>query len=140
VFLHIGVLKAAGYNNVAPDAKLQVQIGEGQKGRLISAIIELTELGSSTGHMRRTTPTGPLSNRQRPDPTKAIPLEGAVKWFNSGKGFGFAIADDGGQDVFLHRSVLERSRFPSIVEGQKVTMQVVTTPKGREAISIELIE
>ena len=62
---------------------------------------------------------------------------GVVKWFNAQKGFGFIQPDSGGKDVFVHISVLTSSGVQRLVEGQPVNMQVVDTPKGREAISIQ---
>ena len=62
---------------------------------------------------------------------------GTVKWFNATKGYGFIAPDDGGKDVFVHISVLTSSGVQRLVEGQPVNMQVVDTPKGREAISIQ---
>jgi cold shock protein len=65
-------------------------------------------------------------------------VEGTVKWFNTGKGFGFAVAEDGGKDVFIHISVVEKAGIRALADGQRVSMQVVNTPKGREAISLSL--
>ncbi|WP_183433543.1 cold-shock protein [Mesorhizobium sp. RMAD-H1] len=50
---------------------------------------------------------------------------GTVKFFNSTKGFGFIQPDDGSTDVFVHISAVERAGLPSIVEGQKLTFDVV---------------
>jgi CspA family cold shock protein len=50
---------------------------------------------------------------------------GTVKWFNSTKGFGFIAPDDGATDVFVHISALERSGMSSLVEGQKVSFDIV---------------
>ena len=50
---------------------------------------------------------------------------GTVKWFNGQKGFGFIQPDQGGQDVFVHISAVERSGLHSLVEGQKINYEVV---------------
>ena len=50
---------------------------------------------------------------------------GTVKWFNTTKGFGFIQPDDGGADVFVHVSAVERSGMSSLNEGQKVSYEVV---------------
>ena len=50
---------------------------------------------------------------------------GTVKWFNSTKGFGFIQPDDGATDVFVHASAVERAGMRSLVEGQKVTYDIV---------------
>ena len=51
--------------------------------------------------------------------------QGTVKWFNATKGFGFIQPDDGGKDVFVHISAVERAGLYSLNEGQKVTYDVV---------------
>jgi CspA family cold shock protein len=50
---------------------------------------------------------------------------GTVKWFNGQKGFGFIQPDDGGADVFVHISAVERAGLASLNEGQKVSYDVV---------------
>ena len=56
---------------------------------------------------------------------------GTVKWFNTTKGFGFIQPDDGGQDVFVHASALERAGIPSLDDGQKVAFDVQSGRDGR---------
>jgi CspA family cold shock protein len=55
--------------------------------------------------------------------------QGTVKWFNSQKGFGFIQPDDGGKDVFVHISAVERAGMQGLNEGQKVAFDVVTDRK-----------
>jgi CspA family cold shock protein len=57
---------------------------------------------------------------------------GTVKWFNSTKGFGFIQPDDGGKDVFVHISAVERAGLGGLNEGQKVAFEL-ETERGRTA-------
>ncbi|MBT6312502.1 MAG: cold-shock protein [Alphaproteobacteria bacterium] len=56
---------------------------------------------------------------------------GTVKWFNATKGFGFIEPDEGGKDVFLHISAIERAGVQSPNEGQKVQYDMETGRDGR---------
>ena len=59
---------------------------------------------------------------------------GTVKWFNSTKGFGFIAPDDGGKDVFVHISAVERSDLRALGEGQKVEFELQRDRKtGRDS-------
>ena len=49
---------------------------------------------------------------------------GTVKWFNTSKGFGFIEPEDGGKDVFVHISAVERSTLGSLNEGQKLSYEL----------------
>lgn len=59
---------------------------------------------------------------------------GTVKFFNTQKGFGFIAPANGGADVFVHVTALERAGMRSLVEGQKVSYDVVTE-RGKLAAS-----
>jgi CspA family cold shock protein len=56
---------------------------------------------------------------------------GTVKWFNPAKGFGFIQPEDGGKDVFVHISALERAGIASITEGQKLEYELAAGRDGR---------
>ncbi|MCR9194509.1 MAG: cold-shock protein [Hyphomonas sp.] len=62
---------------------------------------------------------------------------GTVKFFNDQKGFGFIQPDNGGADMFVHVSALERSGMRSLSEGQKVTYTTaIDQRKGKEAVDM----
>ena len=58
---------------------------------------------------------------------------GTVKWFNTTKGFGFIAPEEGGKDVFVHISALERSGLTGLADDQKVTYDVQAGRDGRES-------
>jgi CspA family cold shock protein len=57
---------------------------------------------------------------------------GTVKWFNDQKGYGFIQPDDGGKDVFVHISAVEKAGFTGLAEGAKVSYEVVAN-RGKES-------
>jgi CspA family cold shock protein len=57
---------------------------------------------------------------------------GTVKWFNAQKGFGFIQPDNGGKDVFVHISAVERAGLHGLQEGQKISYEVVNE-RGKDA-------
>ena len=64
---------------------------------------------------------------------------GTVKWFNSTKGFGFIEPEDGGKDVFVHISAVERAGLTGLADNQKVTFDVEAGRDGRtSATNIQL--
>lgn len=65
---------------------------------------------------------------------------GTVKWFNDSKGFGFITPEAGGEDLFAHFSAIQGSGFKTLKEGQRVTFDVTTGPKGKQASNIHSAE
>ena len=61
--------------------------------------------------------------------------EGTVKWFNDSKGYGF-IAQDGGDDVFVHHSAIQAEGFKSLAQGARVSFEVVKGAKGPAADNV----
>ena len=57
---------------------------------------------------------------------------GTVKWFNPTKGYGFIQPDDGGKDVFVHISAVEKAGMTSLADGQAISYEVVTE-RGKQA-------
>ena len=61
---------------------------------------------------------------------------GTVKWFHNKKGFGFILPEGGGDDVFVHFSVIEGDGFKTLVEGQGVEYECNTSDKGARAAMV----
>jgi CspA family cold shock protein len=64
---------------------------------------------------------------------------GTVKWFNESKGYGFITPDGGGEDLFAHFSAIQAQGFKTLTENQKVSFDVTTGPKGKQAANIQPI-
>ena len=64
-------------------------------------------------------------------------LTGTVKWFNSGKGYGFISREDG-DDVFVHYTAIEAEGFRTLEEGQQVEFVVEDGPKGPQAANVTM--
>ncbi len=143
-FLHVNTIQAAGVDTISPGTALVVQIDQGAKGAQVSAVLEIGEVAESPpprGNQQRFGDAQPRSQgRPRVDASNAVSVLGEVKWFNPTKGFGFIQADDGLKDIFVHASVVSRAGLATLEERQRLNVQAVTTPKGREAVSIELLD
>ena len=133
-FLHASVLERAGAKLVEPGAVLRVRTGPGQKGLQVTEVLDITA-GASP-------PAGPSYARPR-DPRPAPPadgegeeMQGVVKWYNATKGFGFVAPADGGRDVFVHATALERSGIRTLSDGQSIQMRVVQGRKGPEVATL----
>ena len=75
------------------------------------------------------------AGRDEGGPTYAV--SGTVKWFDQVRGFGFVTPDDGGQDVFLHSSVVQRAGRQDVAQGEKVALDVRDGQRGRQAVNLK---
>lgn len=79
-----------------------------------------------------------LSGGDRVCQEEGFMTTGTVKWFNSTKGFGFIQPDDGGQDVFVHVSAVERAGMRELREGQKIGFEVARDNKSGKMAAEQL--
>ncbi|AMX02535.1 cold shock domain-containing protein CspD [Microbulbifer thermotolerans] len=64
---------------------------------------------------------------------------GTVKWFNNAKGYGFILADEGGEDLFAHYSAIQMDGYRTLKAGQQVTFDIVKGEKGYHAANISTV-
>lgn len=75
--------------------------------------------------------------RDMEDEVKAsVLVQGRVKWFDPGKGFGFIVADEGGGDILLHANVLRNFGQSSVADGAAISARVQKTPRGQQAVEV----
>jgi CspA family cold shock protein len=125
-FLHLKALREIGRQTLPSGAKVRVVARTGARGAEVVRIIEVDTRSAIERSPRRSAI----------DASAAFDLTGKVKWFDDARGFGFVASDDFGRDVFVHSTTLAASDIRGLLEGQAVSMRVVETPKGREAIEI----
>jgi cold shock protein len=65
-------------------------------------------------------------------------VNGTVKWFNESKGFGF-LSQENGDDVFVHHTSIAGNGFKTLAEGQAVTFDVESSPKGPRAANVTVV-
>ncbi|HEX7967516.1 MAG TPA: cold-shock protein [Stellaceae bacterium] len=130
-FLPMAVLRRAGYEDVREGASISCEVGAGAKGPLVVTVLNLdnsTAVPAAVGGAGRPAPRGPSQS-----------LEGAVKWFEPDKGYGFISPDGGGKDIFIHVTALRRSGVNALDPGQRVRVDVVDGRKGLEADRVTLL-
>jgi CspA family cold shock protein len=127
-FLPMAILRRAGYEDVREGSSITCEVGAGAKGPLVTAVVNIDA---------STAVDAGMSGERRARPANT--LEGAVKWFEPDKGYGFMAPDGGGKDVFIHITALRRSGLEALDPGQRVRAEVVDGRKGLEADHITLI-
>jgi CspA family cold shock protein len=127
-FLHLKTLRETGRDTLPSGARIRVVVRAGSRGAQVVRVIEVDTTSATERPPRRPSP----------DPSNAFDLTGRVKWFDDARGFGFVASDDFGKDVFVHMTTLGACGVGRLSEGQTVSMRVVETPRGREAITIAI--
>jgi len=128
-FLPMAILRRAGYEDVREGASITCEVGAGAKGPLVTTVLSIDP----------TTAVAPDFAADRRTARPSSSMEGAVKWFEPEKGYGFVSPDGGGKDVFIHITALRRSGLEGLVPGQRVRVEVIDGRKGLEADSITLV-
>jgi CspA family cold shock protein len=168
VFLHISAIGPLDQQDLLPGATIVADLGEGRRGLQVVAVHEIdpstaTQTAAPAprgggfgarpprddfggGYQDRGPRGGGFQDRNggggfqdRDSGPVEGPYDGAVKFFNSDRGFGFIAPDKGGPDVFLHVSSLSRSGLQPPMDGQRVRFSIRAGRKGPEAANISFI-
>jgi cold shock protein len=68
--------------------------------------------------------------------TPDLPQQGTIKWFNNAKGYGFIQPELGGEEIFVHHTAIAKGDFRTLNEGEQVSFEVVSGPKGLRATNV----
>ena len=147
-FLPMAILRRAGYDDVREGASISCEVSAGAKGPLVTNVLNVdtstavvgSSPGGGGGFDRRASGAGSGGGGGFGGPRTATTMDGAVKWFEAEKGYGFISPDGGGKDVFIHITALRRSGINALGPGQRVRVDVVDGKKGLEADRITVID
>ena len=131
VFLHMTVLRNAGYEQLPPGTTVECTIARGEKGMQCMSI---ESVDTSTATERQPGPPAPRAD----EPGEFV--RATVKWFNPNKGYGFVSTEQTTDDVFIHMVTLRRAGLNSLVEGQVVEITLADGPRGLQASAVKATE
>ncbi|WP_027237682.1 cold-shock protein [Leisingera caerulea] len=131
ILLHVNVLRNFGQSSVADGARIEIVTHQTDRG------VQAVEVLSIMPPERDDTPVLSDFAELDMDSLQSEPLEPArVKWFDKGKGFGFANVFGRGEDVFLHVEVLRQSGLADLQPGEALAMRVIDGKRGRMAVEV----
>ncbi|NYZ16729.1 cold shock domain-containing protein [Azospirillum sp. RWY-5-1] len=154
-FLHATVVQFSGHDALADGTTIVCDLSRGPKGPQVANIHSVdTSTASASprsggdrmggdrmgggGYGGGGGGGGRGGYRDYGAPSDSETVDGTVKWFNVTKGFGFIAPADGGKDIFVHKSALDRSGLDGIADGEQVRVTVRQGAKGPEAVRVEL--
>lgn len=131
ILLHANVLRNFGQSTVADGTRIAVSVQATLRGR---QAVEVLRIAPPAGMML---PAGDDHTSATPDEIAALAVEPArVKWFDKGKGFGFANVFGRSEDVFVHVEVLRLSGFADLASGEAVGLRIIDGKRGRMAVQV----
>lgn len=131
ILLHANVLRNFGQSSVADGAEVEILVQETARGMQAIEVVSITPPVEDHGAR--------LEDEAEFDPAEVagLPLEPArVKWFDKGKGFGFANVFGRSEDIFVHVEVLRRSGLADLQPGEAVGLRIVEGRRGKMAIEV----
>lgn len=129
ILLHANVLRSFGRGSIAEGARVMMRTQQTGRGLQAVEVIAIEAIPSD--------PPNPSSSApDLPDVTDVPLVAARVKWFDKGKGFGFANVFGCSEDVFVHVETLRQSGFTELQPGEAVAIKVVDGPRGKMAAEV----
>ena len=123
-FMHVSVLQDGGFQTLPEGTTIVCDIADGRRGPQVAAIVRVEEM-----------PEAPVQSIGG----ETMTIEGVVKFYNTGKGYGFVVPDDGSRDVFISAKTLERAGIVALQSNQRVRVHVRIGHKGPMAEGLDIL-
>lgn len=136
-FLHLSVLRDAGYEELQPGSTVLCEVVQRDKGLQVTRILDVDDSTADPPSAVSHDTDGPVYDA--PIPPSGDFVEATVKWFNPDKGYGFVSQSEQKRDVFIHMVTLRRSGVNRLQAGQNVEVRIGEGPKGPQATEIRVM-
>lgn len=131
ILLHVNVLRNFGQSSVADGADVTVRIQQTERGVQAVEVVSITPPDHTDSSS-----LADLAHMEDGAVSEAPLQPGRVKWFDKGKGFGFANVFGSADDVFLHVEVLRRSGLSDLQPGEALALRVIDGKRGHMAAEV----
>lgn len=129
IMIHFSKLEAIKCAYIKPGDRVICEVKEGKSGLQVERVIDV-----KFSSPEKRTLSGFIDSRLPPvDPECMKDVEGTIKWYNPGKGYGFILPHDKGIEIFLHKSILNAAGLNHLEPGTHVRAKIIISERGPEA-------